>query len=865
MITNIFYSNQNKNAIKAVLNENIGVNTGNKYDIMIKETMDYVSSQVSPKPPKGIPEDEYLMLMNKKVYDIIKPVIKSDIEQRNQKNPQVNKKTSTKEADLYNQYQQYQKNDETKKNKQNKIYQQYKQNGESINQISVSDNVFDPILLKNYETPNVIDYPKPAASSSLKINNENSNIHMKNLEIEREKIAPKLKPIDFSIKDDNSNKPDATKLYNDLLSTYNTQVNSMVNYDNNKKNETQLIDLLNDNSYSTPINLLQNNQNNIEQFSNIDFSQLNTSLNTQMNSALNSSVNNGLNSSMNSGLNSSVNDVLNSSFSDPLASNIGINQIFEQNNKKTNMVQTIATAFNRNDIETFVNNNHDNIYNNDTNSYQRSQVPTLEFSDINLNKKGNDIMLAEPSYKLLHKKVFFTFDSIDRDLAEYPNQFLFQVKFAPTGNNLKYESYYDKNNKLILSEKIIVFGDGTDGSANQTFDNVHSVYCSSVIVPVNTVYYGSENGQLDNGIPNNIYKQSYLYLMIPELRGPYYAGNAIARDAFTKLLIDTSSLVYTPIFTDGVFNFTTLKSSENDEIFIYEPVTNGKMDKMTLSLVNKFGKPFNFGIDKLFIQSFFEGNERYNGYCGNKYFTTKIVIQNENLEYSKYCSLFNQLGNCTLLNSHPIAKGDTIYFYSKMPNIEQIAYFEDYVKISKMKYNKKAGTIYIYLSYLNEEGNEVSVSLNNIIQESYINSYYIALFNKSNNKYYFLKIDSIKEQYISVIYLDSIPQFKDYNNIRIGIIKDYPRGFNNSDNMSLFRKEGYTVIDIGQTDETKWEIEINFPYVLLKDCLLNLNMYYPGTVFLIQEKMQITYTFNITYLVKDYQKMNSNLNGSGDF
>jgi hypothetical protein len=200
-----------------------------------------------------------------------------------------------------------------------------------------------------------------------------------------------------------------------------------------------------------------------------------------------------------------------------------------------------------------------------------------------------------------------------------------------------------------------------------------------------------------------------------------------------------------------------------------------------------------------------------------------------------------------------------------MPNIEQIAYFEDYVKISKIKYNKKAGTIYIYLSYLNEEGNEVSVSLNNIIQELYINSYYIALFNKSNNKYYYLKIDSIKENYISVIYLDSIPQFKDYNNIRIGIIKDYPRGFNNDDNMSLFRKEGYTVIDVGQTDETKWEIEINFPYTLLKDCLLNPNMYYPGTVFLIQEKMQITYTFNITYLVKDYQKMNSNLNGSGDF
>jgi hypothetical protein len=218
------------------------------------------------------------------------------------------------------------------------------------------------------------------------------------------------------------------------------------------------------------------------------------------------------------------------------------------------------------------------------------------------------------------------------------------------------------------------------------------------------------------------------------------------------------------------------------------------------------------------------------------------------------------------LNSHPITIGDTIYFYSKIPNIEQIAYFEDYVKISKMKYNKKAGTIYIYLNYLSDDGvTEVPVSLNGIIPDIYINSYYIVLFNKYNNKYYYLKIDSIKETYISVIYLEGIPQFKDYNNFKIGMIKDYPRGFNTDDNNSLFRKDGYTVIEVGQTEETKWEIEINFPYVLLKDCLLNPNMYYPGTVFLIQEKMQITYTFNITYLVKDYEKLSSNLNGSGDF
>jgi hypothetical protein len=296
MIIDIFYSKQNKNAIKSVLNENIGINNSNKYDIIIEETMNYVSSQVSHKPPKGVPEDEYLMLMNKKVYDIIKPIIKTDI-QNNKKQvsqiPNVNKN-----IDLYNQYQEFQKNDENLKNKQNKQYMQYKQQN--------SDNIFDPILLKNYETPAIIDYPKPA---TIKLNNENSNVQITNLENEREQITPKLKPIDFTINNDNSNRPNTTKLYNDLLSTYNTQISNMVEYDNNKKKAdiktTQLIDLLTNDNLSTPI----------EQFTmNEDLFNKNTILNSQFNNALNISVNDALNTSVNNALNTSVNNALKTSF-----------------------------------------------------------------------------------------------------------------------------------------------------------------------------------------------------------------------------------------------------------------------------------------------------------------------------------------------------------------------------------------------------------------------------------------------------------------------------------------------------------------------------------------------------------------------
>jgi len=172
----------------------------------------------------------------------------------------------------------------------------------------------------------------------------------------------------------------------------------------------------------------------------------------------------------------------------------------------------------------------------------------------------------------------------------------------------------------------------------------------------------------------------------------------------------------------------------------------------------------------------------------------------------------------------------------------------------------------IYLTYKNSNGEEVPVDLHGLISnEININQYYLTIYNKHNGKYYYLNIIGVKDTYITLLYLDSIPQFKDYEYLKLGLTKNYPRGFNTDDQNSLFRSNGYVVTNLGNTDDTKWEIEINFPYYLLKDCYLNPMMYYPGTVFFIQEKMQITYTFRLTYNVKDYDIVSSGLNDSGLF
>ena len=97
---------------------------------------------------------------------------------------------------------------------------------------------------------------------------------------------------------------------------------------------------------------------------------------------------------------------------------------------------------------------------------------------------------------------------------------------------------------------------------------------------------------------------------------------------------------------------------------------------MTLNLNNKNGNLYDFGIDKLFIKSFSEGTYKYVGYCGEKYLTTKITIQDTNNAYKKYCQLYYKAGDCNLLNSHPILKNDLLYFYNTMPSDDQIIFFE---------------------------------------------------------------------------------------------------------------------------------------------------------------------------------------------
>ena len=60
-----------------------------------------------------------------------------------------------------------------------------------------------------------------------------------------------------------------------------------------------------------------------------------------------------------------------------------------------------------------------------------------------------------------------------------------------------------------------------------------------------------------------------------------------------------------------------------------------------------------------------------------------------------------------------------------------------------------------------------------------------------------------------------------------------------------------------------FKIEINFPYENLPQYIKD-GYYNPGDIFLIQDKMQISYNFEIKTMVKDYVVVNSKINDSGN-
>ena len=864
MINNSFYSQNNINILKSIIKDELKININKNHETIINETMKYVEENAGSNPPSNMSSNEYLFLMNKKVYDIVLPVIKKDGNVNNNTNRNnVNNSVNNQENNRNN----------------NKNFDP--QDGLLKKERLQSTNaVFDPVLIKNYETVNVIDYPRPNVLKDKKLDEK-----MKSVEQERTLLTPKQQNIDFKIdtkefdRKNNANNPNnanTTKMYEELLKDYKKQATDSELFEENQKKMNEITSKFEEEDAKkynsnklTPVNYVMNNVNDNKNKSNFDVL-------TTKNLYGDTSNNNR-------------NDINTFIPYEKTFENTIVNgeSMVETNNSSNNLVRPAN------------NNNNRNFQ--DATYLKNVLVEPSQFQSTN--NKLTDVIL-EKKVEIIEKKYHLIFDSKDRNLELYPLPNNFQVKFNPDENNFKYDNIYDGNGTLIIREKNIIYGDSSLVSVGQALDNIKKIKCIAVNVPTFPNFHGGKGPTLytnpattttavvqDNNINNynprytsitgvyrTIFMEPYLLLYIPQLRATY-KGNNIFNKTFAKL-----SVSYTEYNNTNPYgsSFTALKTDDPDEYFNYNIVSLGKLDKLDLILNNKDNIRYNFGIDKLFVESIDEGNVIYNGYCGEQYSSTIIRIQKKNSSYGSYCKQYNFIGNCDTLNSHPVAPTDLIYLYDTTPNNNQIVYFESNIYIKNIIYNTDNLIINLAYDSVETNGNTIvnNVSMSNVIPGGVLNShkinnmYYFIIYDGNDQTYYYLKITGFSSNGGVILENpDSFPNYLgNYENLKIGISRSNMCGTNSELLNSLFYHGGFNVISVGTPATTNynnvnddfWNIEIDYPYDSLPDYLQKKHYSYsPGEIFFIQKKMQITYNFEITVGTKDYESMVSRLNEHG--
>ncbi len=909
-----------------------------EYDKSIQETMNFVEGKVSKDVLKTMDEEEYLVKMNRKVFSIIQPIInqsiKTDILKNNSNKNQNNYQNQNQNNNLYNEYEKAKQREIESSGKKRVTFNSEgtntrirsgnvingNSNQQMVDRRQKVDPMFDPELMRHYEKIPVIEYPK--VIEERRLNNETLDDRMLDYNNRREELiqkAPMNTPFQTRKIEKEEDTDELMKSYNAKLKEYENQMMSINNFDEGQKSLNQKVE--NDLDRRVPYesveeNLFINNKEPVNELLIGEYFGNKNSKNIKMQ----------INKNANQFIINKEDDVSLTHLSAPfgvtkddkkiiLPETIKTYEYDRKENIKKEPQQIYSDLFEKEMIP-----KRDNNLINEKNpidrSYNENNNNRLDYSPFNNTQLTSTIL---PTKKEIKTKTYtIIIFSFFRNKKLYPNQTYFEVKFNPSGNSYTLEPYIDSHDTLIYRGKTLVYGEN-GANIPITFDNIKQIRIKDVTCPVIANYVGGRgpvvyngpspvSGQIgtntfsqynpiatkSTGIPMSVYKEPAIYLLIPELEHSYYTTSDFGRKIFSKLIPDYGSndgfqTIYTSLYT-------ILKPSDSNETYKYDPVLRGKIDKFTLSLYNYHGEIYNFGIDKLFIENISKGELRYGGYCGKPYNTTKILIKKQDKSYSSYCSTYSVNNEyCDTLNSHPVAPGDLIYFYNTQPLINNYIYLEDYVKVDKLDKTNAPNYIVLYAGYTKEEKNNQGETITkdyNVIFKDFIpggninnkqiyEEYSIILRIKEDGliglKTYVLNVLGFEPNGgVRLEYSPKIENITDLNQIeQIGWVQNNLEGSNSEDKNSLFYKQGFNVIRVGEfnnidqletEDVNEFLIEIDYPFHYLPDNLNPENMnndFSPGDIFFIQQKLQVHYTFEIECDIINSDNLVSNIQGSG--
>ncbi len=937
-----FNSKKNYEILKELINSSLEDKYGKnktssiwnkEYEDGIKETMNYVESKVSKEILRTMSEEDYLYLMNKKVYNIITPLIEESI-----KGNKIENKIENIKGNKYDDLQ-YGRIGENNTNEINKMQQEYERlkmleqetkqqkrvtfhndrtnvrlNNTNNNRIEPStrgervDPMFDPELLKTYDNDiPVIEYPKLSEEGKLKQSNMDERLLEYNMARDEMNPRPQFEtPFQTKKIEKEKDNRNLMKSYKAKLRDYEDQVSSMNNFDKTQNKFNNLVEKKLDKRApyeAIPINLFGNDYDiglgmNFEKYKN-DKNKKNKNKSMVSEEEENIEGENlqeeenieeeKQNEDEDENENINVDDLNDDEFA-----------YYNNNSKETDIKNLYNDVFQRDGLS-----RKNNITLNAKNEINRTNNNNnLNFSPYVNNSLSTFIL--PPKTNNIEKKYRVVVNSVDRNKALFPDQNRFEIKFNPSSNSYRIDTYFDSLGKLIYAGREIVKGDDEGATIPITFDNIKQVSLLSVLAPVITYYKGGRapviynasrpaTGQTSDfeqynpistastGIAQGVFKEPCLYLVVPELEHSFYSTDQVGNRAFSKLIPDfASNTGFISVYTS---TFTFLTPDDRADFYLYDPTTRGKIDKITPTIYNFRGQEFDFGIDKLYVESFEEASDRYSGYCGNEYVTTKLNVKSTDDNYEDYCSKFSVYKqHCNTLNSLPCVPGDLIYFYNTLPVEEDIIYLEPYIEVIDFDIID-TDTVKLIAGY-KEEGTEIKINFRDFIPGGnsntfkIYNQYYIALQQRVPGhvgmKVYYFRITGFNGEGVLLKRTKVFDNKIKMNLInRIGFVKNNPQGLQTTDPKSLFYRNGFYIYRVGNfqinnqintENVDQFLLFTEYPWQYFKQYLESISddyEYQSGDIFFVQHKLQLIYEFEVTVETKDNVDLKSNLEGTG--
>lgn len=492
-----------------------------------------------------------------------------------------------------------------------------------------------------------------------------------------------------------------------------------------------------------------------------------------------------------------------------------------------------------------------------------------------------------PQEKYIKRQYYVNIDSRDRDLEVYPDVNKFQVKFAPSSDSNEVFQYRDASGEILYQTHKNFLGDGHGASLPEIFNNIFSIECVSAIVPYDITYvcgicpyqyngsttdenkvasanqftswpygpvYNAPTGQLAGqnlGVATSVLDEPYLLLNVDELEGnnPYIGTNKATTNTFAKLLHDG----YFGVLT----SFIQMKT-DHGERKTFKPQAFGKLDKMTLNLNKHNGIRYNFGTDKIFVRRFEPAGE------GEDCMTNVIIVPPD-----------DDCGECGVSHGHCLKPGNLIYMYDTVDCVNNEIRFFEHVQPTVANAEDVGASVAdggseLVITATVAKGGGTSVNFaafinigDYIMIESATNGKYALRVNRFSGNGFQMYVDKPDDFDTPAV---AITKFGFYKKNMKGITSEAKGKFNYIDGKRVCGTEdGDYEDEEGNTWPANSVFKINFPYANLPERLKSKYLTFGDTndtqseVFFIKKKMQVSYTFRITVLEQDINKVHSSM------